>query len=284
MFPADLMDFDLTPWERLLDTHDPWKYTQDCVTSPFCMAMHERVRRDLGLTPDLPGCVRADVFLFSAGPPPRRDLTQIGGLPYRAANRPWPVGPDGKRLRFLAQIRFRESRDLVPQAGGDLLLIFASPQVEVDDWRMEWQSLDVPESELVGPEHDPVLLEKFRCFGHRYRTVDYPPGTVETNDMRTYVLAATKIGGIEVSKLSYKRWSNGDYLCEEGPKNAGYFATLASCQALIGHPYPWIDRERPIDYTTEHSDSYTFSLYDLWVASLCLRPDGSFDYPDFRPS
>src|SRR5262245_12956768 len=118
---ADLYEFNLTQWQKVFP--EP-KRPHGGIYGPQDLVWHANYRRRLREIPNLGPTVPIDVFAWAIGDPPDRDRTQIGGLRYRPADRPWPIGEDGKPMVFLAQFRFCESRDIVGETPGDLLLIF----------------------------------------------------------------------------------------------------------------------------------------------------------------
>ncbi len=65
-----------------------------------------------------------DQIFFTTGEPAERSVTEVAGLPYRAAGLPRPRTDDGRPMTLLAQFCFAESRDLVGKLPGDVLLIF----------------------------------------------------------------------------------------------------------------------------------------------------------------
>jgi hypothetical protein len=68
-------------------------------------------------------------------------VNEIGGLPYRPANQPWPKTEDGREMTMLAQFNFTDSTDIVVKQAGDLLLIFADAEGPLEDFHFEWQNL-----------------------------------------------------------------------------------------------------------------------------------------------
>ena len=79
---------------------------------------------------------------MAEGEPTDRHVTKIGGLPYRPAKMPWPTGQDGTPMSFLAQINFANSKDLVGELPGDVLLVF-TPDSDgfIESLSFEWQPL-----------------------------------------------------------------------------------------------------------------------------------------------
>jgi hypothetical protein len=74
--------------------------------------------------------IPTDVFVFGKGQPPRPDCTHIGGDPYWPLGRDWPTDESGKPYLFFSQINFTDSKDLVGELPGDLLLIFIGDELE----------------------------------------------------------------------------------------------------------------------------------------------------------
>src|SRR5579862_2631453 len=103
------------------------------VSGPLDIAILEQLRdASYAHQPDIER-VSTDVVIWSRGEPDHRALTKIGGLPYRAADTPWPLAPSGTPMPFVAQICFADSRDLALELPGDILLIFS----ETEDWGSE---------------------------------------------------------------------------------------------------------------------------------------------------
>ncbi len=118
-----------------------------------------------------------DVFTWAIGTPPDRDITKLGGLPYRPADAPWPRDEQGHPLAFLGQIRFVESRDIVGNVPGDLLLVFVNGEEDFcgewtsDSFVFEWQKLGIrdPLKEAGAPT---TVLQVPQWYGVRHRTFD----------------------------------------------------------------------------------------------------------------
>src|SRR5258708_34273618 len=90
----------------------------DFISGPRTIAVLEQLRDDVfgnvfGSTSPLVR-VPTDVFVWARGEPEHRVGTKIAGLPYRAADKPWPLDAVGRPRLFLAQFCFPESRDLLP--------------------------------------------------------------------------------------------------------------------------------------------------------------------------
>src|SRR5207237_8815728 len=113
------------------------------------------------------------------GEPERRDVTKIGGMPYRPASLGWPVSKeDGLPLTFVAQFRFAESADFMGELPGDMLLaFFADFAGAAYDYfpgppHFEWHMLGC--KELIAAEVIPKAgFVVPPCYGVRWRTVDF---------------------------------------------------------------------------------------------------------------
>ena len=73
------------------------------------------------------------------GEPQRRDVTKIGGLPYRPTSAKWPTDSTGDPLTFVAQFDFLHSMDIVGNLPGELLLVFAETKYDqIESLHFEW--------------------------------------------------------------------------------------------------------------------------------------------------
>ena len=237
--------------------------------------------RDLATVPAMP----ADVFLFHKSPPPRRDLTQIGGLPYRPRTALWPRDLDGQTMTFVAQIRFAESRDVVGPVPGDVLLVFMHPE-----WpafvKCEWHSEGL--DELTQVEDVPESAWRFvHCWGQRHRTCDYSADSGGFASHRLAVLNATKVGGYPTCPPSGPEPIDDDPECgvvDDGvllddeacvvDEAARFIGRLNSFQAAPRHSYPWIGHPEPLSLDDVCRPENEFVIGDMHGISLYLLQDG----------
>lgn len=201
----------------------------ESVNGPRELAVMEQLRAEtdlsgLGLTP-----LCTDLFLWNLGEPPNRAFTKVGGLPFWPKERPWPLSEEGRPMIFLAQFNFADSRDLVGELPGDILLVFLSPSVDdfsmwpekTDDVRFFWQ--DAQEgTELVGPGELPETPWAFApCWGSIHRTYDLAGGEDLDEDVffdevwRLVVHEGTKVGG-EPWWIQDEEELPGRYVCSLG--------------------------------------------------------------------
>lgn len=80
------------------------------ITSPHDIAVVEQLRAKAfaGGRCDPGRAIPTDVFVFSLGEPARREVTKVGGLPYRPAADPWPTHPSGRSMTFIGQLCFAD--------------------------------------------------------------------------------------------------------------------------------------------------------------------------------
>src|SRR5262249_43668925 len=137
----------------------------------------EKLRRLARLEDFADQAVGVDVFAFALGEPAERSITKFGGAPYRPRDLPWPE-TDAGPMTFVCQYRFTESRDLVGDLPGDVLLIFAreyglyTGEPDQPYFHFEWQSLGL--TDLIEPQAVPKPAWDFlQAYGVRFRTVDY---------------------------------------------------------------------------------------------------------------
>lgn len=270
----------------------------DNISSPYELAILEQIRRLVGRDENLGPSIPADVFLFALGEPQRRDATKVGGLPYRPADLPWPMRPDGDPYTFVAQFNFLQSRDLVGRLPGEMLLVFhGDHEAPCDDFQFEWYPPGI--LDLIEPADVPPAGWKFvTCYGVRCRTHDFPYGSRACERRLKYVssldiLPATKIGGLPDTFLSEpfrwlmpdpqgREWTDAEMVwpIPDWPKpidgkHGRFLCSLASICPKGGVPYPWVNRPQPISPLTDsRDDTQSLIWYDMGTAYFYLAPDG----------
>jgi hypothetical protein len=214
------------------------------ITSPYHLAVIEQVRREV--QDHLLGSdrVAADIFTYAVGESGRRDVTKTGGLPYWPVERPWPWSDDEPAV-FLAQLSFVDSRDLLTELPGDILLVFAhrawiDPE-EWDGWRpnlvFAWQSLG--DHQLVNAEDIPSMeWGVIPCYGAIFRSWDNPGAAGEPDRVARWrnaaILNGTKIGGTP-------KGGRSPYML-----NARFLGSIGSVDPVFGRPWPFLNVEQPI--------------------------------------
>lgn len=174
---------------------------------------------------------------------------------------PWPVDGEGTPYKFLAQLYFGDSTDLIPRKlPGEVLLIFSkSIECFSGDTYCEWISEELPEANLVvEPE---LTFYHVPLTGLRYRTFDYSTTVMEQFNFQDYVVAVdlsangTKIGGYPNTIDWDRSHPNYHFLAQLGPVNFT-LSTNLSDRILQDAPqlanfYPENDR-----YTQEYEDDF----------------------------
>ena len=263
------------------------------ISSPYDIAVVEQLREEAFVAFSEVRRVPTDVVLWSLGEPERREVTKIGGLPYREQGKPWPVASSGRPMTFVAQICFADSRDITPLLPGDLLLIFIEGVDWTDGWEAEphytflWGLEDDENSEVlfewVSLHDHPLVAEEaipkvdwqlVPCYGMLHRTWDYPdanglayPGV--SRHIPT-VLEATKIGGV-------CPWSNVGWSLYALDETKHYLCTLSSL-AQTSADFPFLNVPKTNDprlETLRRSEREFLLMGDVGFINLFLGPDGT---------
>jgi hypothetical protein len=256
--------------------------TAETITGPYDIAVLEQLREESYANQRNVERVPIDVFVWNRGESGRREMTKIGGLPYREAGRRWPFAPSGTPMNFVAQFCFADSHDLVPSLPGDILLVFAEGKRwswgEVGGWHFKWGDNDGTDSavafEWVTMGDFPLVSQQeipatewpiLPCYGAIHRTWDYPdadsfayPHIVKYIPMIT---EATKIGG-------FPAWIQGE------EEIAGEFlCSLGSVFPEITKQYPFINWPEPIEYDTWRN-SHPLMLGDVGMMYFFINSYG----------
>lgn len=191
------------------------------VFGPYDAVIFEQLRKEHGYHTNMPGAIPCDIFIWSIGESEDRTVTKVGGLPYRESSSTWPCGDDGIPYTFEAQITFADSKDILPELPGDILLIFQDDNIKL---HFEWINID-EKLKLVQYEDVPNQPERVQpYFGTRYRTYDIPAS--EQDDLSINVIDGTKVGGIP-AWCQDEAQIDGQYLCQ-----------LETIYPSWGIPYP----------------------------------------------
>jgi len=264
-------------------------YASGAATSPASLLSLIDFRERLKESGYSGSTVPCDVFVLGEGEPQERDVTKVGGLPYRPASAAWPIAPDGTPYVFAFQFRVTESHDILPQIPGDVLLFFMKdPYIELGDdsfVHIEWQPLGL--TDLVVPEK--CLGEKwpyFYGYGIRYRSLDFVDqeavskeyvrqwkllGIEETGGEYTnhlIALGATRYGGPKIGGLPpwFQRARNSSpdeqFLCSLG--------TFYPPDEML---YPWANREQPFSSQESGKEGNSLDWYDGFELLFFLDKD-----------
>jgi hypothetical protein len=219
------------------------------VTGPrdALMLMHLRslVQPFVTLGPPSP----VDLFLLSTGEPPARSWTKVGGMPYWEEGRAWPMGNDGRPLPFLAQFNFKSSRDITERLPGDILLIFAYPDLR-NGIALEWENIEDTKALITESATTQSSIPKYH--GYRWRINCYPDAEPLNDDWWAMLYLPN---GEEVMELYTIFRPYGPQigafppLPPQGIKMSSderIICSLSTISPSAGSPYPFIDRPQPI--------------------------------------
>jgi hypothetical protein len=234
------------------------------ITSPCHLIVRELcVHHVLGDNYE-PDSTKTEVFVFSTGEPPRRDITKVGGLPYRERELPWPATPQGNRLTFIGQLSFAVSHDLVGELPGDVLLVFAPTNEGIpEEFYFEWKPLGL--TDLIPKDEVPTRAWTFvTCFGTPYRTADYGRHeqrfVAEFGD-RGYCfprILGTKVGGEPM------------WIQPELDVPGKFIGSIGPVQVQPQVMYPWINRRSPLSLKEYSDDDQVLMWGDMGSLLLFL--------------
>lgn len=98
----------------------------------------------------------------------------------------------GVPLTFLAQLLVAPSRDLFPEAKGDVLCFFLDGDW-ADESSVEAHWVDADGAPLL--DHCPIESPFRPCWGQRHRTEDHPEANRRSDARRIAIVEGTKLGG-----------------------------------------------------------------------------------------
>ena len=281
--------FDMPKWDALIPFGmiPRWFRQGSRITGPRSLIVVEHLRAKALENCKAPPGMPTDVFALSEGEPRRRDVTKIGGLPYRPTGKAWPVTKDSGPMTFLAQFRFVESLDCLGSLPGAILLVFcknSNLNLTETDWLFtEWYQLGI--DHLVKQNKIPKQMWNVpRWFGLRYRTVDFfcdPPfidairtitadETQEPNrDLNIHSVCrfdGMKIGGLPPCDPHNRplEHSPGRFLCSLG-------SIYPDCDLI----YPWANHPDPITLSAVVDSGQYLDWYDGTTILFFLDDEGS---------
>ncbi|NBV24293.1 MAG: DUF1963 domain-containing protein [Proteobacteria bacterium] len=205
--------------------------------SPQEVALRENqlrlVQAELDLGPRIP----AHYLLYGSGAPETREQSRIGGLPYRPRDLEWPKDSDGRPKEFVCQIDFSDSRFLLPELPGQIMLLFVAEEgIGGTPFTLEWyphglrdlvNSRELPQSNFTYP-----IVRGTPVFCCLYETYDFPEASSRIRGTRFEkwnsfgTPCAGKIGGFNNSI----------------PPGNQHILTLESIRFLVAEPYPFVRR------------------------------------------
>lgn len=270
-------DFDLSYFKnlfpinklRLEEKNELSEPGGEIVTSPYHIAIIEQLRSEALLGRSAPRSIPTDVFVFAEGEPDNRAATKVGGLPFWPKDKEWPLSYFDVPLTFVAQVCISDSKDIVPDAPAELLVILADQYEFLDNPRnksaLQFYWFHLSDQELLGGDSIPESEWKIPPrYGVRHRTVDF---TEFVPEFRKYSqpdliskIVGTKIGGAP-------RWIQCD------PELPGKFlATVGSIVPVAGIVYPFVNHPEPLDYSNASEELMWNDAGSLYLSTTT---DGS---------
>jgi hypothetical protein len=289
--------FDLKEWTRRLVPPRDF-YGRCCgfsITGPCDIVRLEDLRQQVARHRAPGRTVPTDVFIMGRGPGERRDMTKVGGVPYRPTRKTWPEGEGGRPMTFLAQYCFAGSRDIVGDLPGDVLLVFAEdysfcvdgPQ---DFLHFEWYPLGI--EKLISRRSIPKRDEPWEfveCYGLRHRTVDYVsdvPGKVlcrlvSKEVLSTYPIdfARAEFSRIRAMKIAGLPVRDPRPYSQSAPgRGTRLLCSLSTISPLHEAPYPWLNEAGPLDFRTSMRRDMNVDLRDGFLMNFYIKRNGEITW------
>lgn len=242
---------------------------------PAWICQREELWQRAAQSGDLGSTSPVDTFVLAYGEPGRRDVTKMGGVPYRPAGLNWPRSEKtGHNYGMVAQFRFTESKDILPEIPGDILLCFFEDTIayRYNDFGerpvFEWYPLGL--TDLIAPEDVPESRLKLppACYGLRYRTVDYADQIAvksvkdvlpayyyerwECDETDRHLGCLTHDAGLKIGGIPNWEWPED--AIEENVEPGPFLATIPSLWGDCEDPFPWANRETEVWH-----DNFKFS-------------------------
>jgi hypothetical protein len=163
----------------------------------------------------------------------------------------WPTGEHGEPLRFVGQLCFADSRDILPEMPADVLLVFgdddallAQPERLVFEW---WSLTNAPLVSEMPAVEDPLV--PFHANLHR------------TDDWDDAIFEGTKIGGLP------------QFIQDVPDASGAFIAAIGSISVAPDREYPFVNVAEPRGWSHEND----LMIGDMGSLYLFVRPDGSVE-------
>jgi hypothetical protein len=221
---------------------------------------------------------------MAEGEPPDRHATKIGGLPYWPSKTQWPTVKDGKPMSFLSQINFADSRDIMGELPGDVLLIF-TPDSDgyIETLHFGWQPLGLTNLIL----DDALPHQRWRpdpCYGHIFRTVSYPQAKRKKEFEESYY---PRCLGLEIwsefllPQYQATQIGSAPYFIQDGDDQlpGRLLCAISSVGPDPHKPYPWINHPEPLMPENEFrfDDNY-FMIGDTGCIYISIDENGRLHF------
>jgi hypothetical protein len=179
-------------------------------------------------------------------------------------------------MALIAQFNFTNSRDLVGELPGDLLLIFGDDfDGPIEPLHFEWQNLGL--SNLVS-EMPADIMPVSPCFGNRCRTVSYPhatqapPGADDPRCNGEAVWHSYWIPRYQATQIG-----RAPFFIQDGDDDlpGSPLCMIASVQPDPHQPYPWVNHPEPLcPEGAWPKDDGNLMIGDLGCIFISIDEDG----------
>jgi len=261
---------------------EPGVYRATPITGPRDICTNEQLRREIHDQYIWGEGVPVDVFIMAEGEPADRNVTKIGGLPYRPADAPWPETADGQPLRFIAQFDFTDSRDITGPLPDDVLLVFGNYADEwIDELHFEWRPLGL--ANLVAADQLPEDARPLpACYGHRFRAASFPKAYRSPQSPLGYPLCQGFPVWCPYHLEQYQATQIGSapfFIQKMDPLPGRTLCAINSVCPDVHGRYPWVNRTEPLLPENERRlDPPYLMLADTGCIYISIDDDGALHW------
>lgn len=261
---------------EFIDSNDLSGYV---VTSPFHYFSVIKLRQKYSLNRG--AAVPADLVIWSKGNPDDILGTKIGGFPYWPAS--LPINPDiiNNDLKFVAQINFSDSYDLVPELNNTILSIWKRGSLQPFNEGLVCYKITIDNinSEYIRKDsfcHPELINISFHA--NLIRTNDYPSMRelafefIDNQPYNVSVWSGSKFGGVPNLPQS---------LCDDWTGQKFIFQ-LSSIQPAANIMYPFINHQDSLilgnDINGVYNKYNSFIFSDMGTIAFFLSNNGRVLY------
>jgi hypothetical protein len=245
---------------------DNGRWWVEAINGPRDACLLVRIREFLSGIMPLGPPSPTDIFLLATGRGDLRRGCGIGGMPYMRRGRPWPESQSGRPLPFVAQFDFADSRDIVGDLPGELLLLFGRPGSS-ESLVIRWETA-LPRDQLVQIDDIPIQPEISQFRGVRWRTSSYP----QCDDREYDGGNATLADGTEITDIPNALTPLGFQIGAHPfmplwqlslGKDERVLCSMCTVYPIPDVPYPFVDHPDPISLAESRAYAVNFSEIDL---------------------
>ena len=233
----------------------------EIVVGPKALAVNEQLRTEFAANRPYAGPrVATDVVVWARGEGAIRSATKVGGLPYRDASARWPADNAGTSRRFIGQLSFADSAEIIPGLPGDVLLIFGDDDAllsEPEQLAFEWVKLGITDLVREVPSGQEGLTP---FYGVLHRTEDWADEARLPADARDIGLwEGTKLGGVP------------RFIQDDDVPGGRFIGALGSISVGADQPFPFVNQAEPRGWSREND----LMIGDMGSLYLFLQADGT---------